>query len=114
MLTPNKYFYCILSVLSLFALFPSYEEVDVTTKPTLKQQIEQPEARPRPSFSYEPTQRLLERVSQPYLGVHDQKLWDQNGFFGRIMSPVEDIYMHFLPDSDMVKSININQQRVIT
>lgn len=91
-----------------FSFFNS-EEFDVTTPRKLKQI---PTTTPKPTPHYDPQIRFLDRVSQPYFGVHDRKLWDKNGFFGRVMSPVEDIYMHFLPNSEMVQSINFNQKVV--
>lgn len=35
--------------------------------------------------------------SQPYFGLHKERLWDENGFFGTFVSPLEHIYFEWYP-----------------
>lgn len=57
---------------------------------------------------------LINRFAQPYMGMYQDKLWDKKGVMGRIMGPIEDIYFEFMPNPEMVESINFNQDRLIT
>lgn len=55
---------------------------------------------------------LANRLAQPYMGLLPAGQWDKNGFIGRFMHPLEEAYVHFIPNNEMVQSINVNQERV--
>lgn len=56
----------------------------------------------------------MERLGQPYLGIHNDRLWDKNNLMGRFMGPLEDLYFEFIPNDDLMKKLNLDRQRVIS
>lgn len=57
---------------------------------------------------------LMDRFTQPYMGLYNERLWDKKGIMGRFIGPIEEIYFDFIPDPEMVKALNFNQNRIIT
>lgn len=57
---------------------------------------------------------LQDRLTQPYMGVYNERQWDKNGIVGRFMGPLEELYFDFIPHEDLVKRINENRNRLIT
>lgn len=59
-------------------------------------------------------EHVLVRMTQPYMGVHNDRIWDKRGMVGRFMAPIEDLYFHFIPNDEMLKALNVDPNRVIT
>lgn len=59
-------------------------------------------------------EHVLLRMSQPYMGVHNDRIWDKRGMMGRFIAPIEDLYFQFIPNDEMLKVLNVDPNRVIT
>lgn len=57
---------------------------------------------------------IMARMAQPYMGVHNDRLWDKRGMMGRFMGPIEDFYFHFIPNEEMMKVLTVDPNRVVT
>lgn len=48
-------------------------------------------------------------MAEPYLGMTEPespKVWDNNGFLGRLVGPVEDTYLEFIKHNENFPKIN--------
>ena len=57
---------------------------------------------------------LMDRMTQPYMGLYNEKQWDRKGVVGRFMGPIEDIYFDLMPNEALKQKLNINNNRLIS
>ena len=49
---------------------------------------------------------MILKMNQPYMGMHDGKLWDNKGLLGRVMGPLEDTYLGFVQHQNDLPQIH--------
>lgn len=63
----------------------------------------------RRSFYYinpQVQKEMVLKMNQPYMGMHDGKLWDNKGLLGRVMGPIEDTYLGFVQHQSDLPTIH--------
>jgi hypothetical protein len=43
-------------------------------------------------------------LTSPYLGMHDDHIWDENGILGSVISPLEHMYFEWYPEHNLRKA----------
>jgi hypothetical protein len=51
-------------------------------------------------------EEIVLKMAQPYMGMHEGKLWDNTGMLGRVIGPLEDYYLDYVKHRENVPSIN--------
>jgi hypothetical protein len=48
---------------------------------------------------------MLAKFDKPYLGMVQGKVWDNQGIVGRMVGPIEDIYMEFVEHNHQLPKV---------
>lgn len=51
-------------------------------------------------------EEIVLKMAQPYMGMHEGKIWDNSGLLGRMIGPLEDTYLEYLKHQEAQPSIN--------